>query len=169
MIRRSGVDLLFDGHSTGPHPNRAEFPPGTQQMRAPTQETMRWISMNHDGLSRAASTPNGVVQAIQGLGPESDVPLLEFPRTGPAPLRVEYSGPNDGSGTAVTARVVNDTKILLDQARLRFVLRAGDASVTGGRVLQSFVSDDGKITVIDVELRVVPGSTTTVQAGPRVH
>lgn len=151
MIRRSGVDLLFDGHSTGAHPNRADFPPGTLQMRAPTQETMSWIAMNHQGISPA-------VTAV------SDVPLLEFPRAGPAPLRVEYSHPNDGSATTVTARVVNDTKIPFENARLRFVLRAGDASVTGGKVLQSFVSDDGKVTVIDVELSVMPGSTTTIRA-----
>ena len=99
MIRRSGVDLLFDGHSTGDHPNRADFPPGTLQMRAPTQETMRWIAMNHGGLAPAVTATNGLVQEIQGLGATSSVPLLEFPRTGPAPLRVEYSQPNDGSAS----------------------------------------------------------------------
>jgi hypothetical protein len=169
MIRRSGVDLLFDGHSTGDHPNRAEFPPGTLQMRAPTQETMRWIAMNHGGLSPTVTATSGTVQEIQGLGAKSGVPLLEFPRTGPAPLRVEYSQPNDGSAPTVTATVVNETDITFESARLRFVLRAGAASVTGGKVLQSFVSDDGKVTVIDVELSVRRRSTTTVQAGARAN
>ena len=51
LIRDGQVDLLFDGHSDTTHPDGSLFPPGTQQLRAPTQETIRWIPMTHERIS----------------------------------------------------------------------------------------------------------------------
>jgi hypothetical protein len=160
-IEQSRVDLLFDGHSDENHPDRAKFPAGLLHMRAPGQETMRWIAMDRQGLDPRARTT-------------LDVPVLNIPHDGPAPLRAEYSNRNDGTAGTQTVRLINETGTAFEQARLRLVLRAeartgGEYAVSGGRVLQSFLSDDGKVRVLDVEVAVAANSVAIVGAAPLPH
>ena len=128
LIRDGQVDLLFDGHSDTTHPDGPLFTPGTQQLRAPTQETIRWIPMTHERISPDVRSA-------------ADIPALNVPRLGPAPLRVNFSAANDGSSTLQTAVIANEYPHRFPHARVRFVMRAGNYRLDGGRVLQAFPSD----------------------------
>ncbi|PYV07676.1 MAG: hypothetical protein DMG07_27880, partial [Acidobacteria bacterium] len=156
LIRDGRVKLLFDGHSGENHPQRGQFPPRTLHMRAPSYESVRWISMTHDGLAPSLLSPE-------------DVPSLRVPREGNLPLRVEFSAANNGTARALTARIINETGIRFPGARVRLVLRAGNYTVSGAKVLQAFHSDDGKVTVIDVETeaRTAPATEIVVRDSPR--
>lgn len=154
LIRHQQVDLLFDGHSDQPHPDVHLFPPGVLQMRAPTQETIRWIPMTRDGIS----------PEIHGT---SDVPVLDIPRSGPAPLRVTFAAPNDGSSSEQTAVLTNEYPQRFIHARIRFLMRAGQYRLEGGKVLQTFQSDSGSTTVIDAEIDAQARSEIKLTVRPK--
>ncbi|MBI3866628.1 MAG: hypothetical protein HY290_32500 [Planctomycetia bacterium] len=149
LIRDGQVDLLFDGHSDRPHADTKSFPPGTLHMRAPTQETIRWIPMNHQGISSEIRTAE-------------DVPVLNVPRSGPAPLRLNYTAANDGSALEQTAVITNEYPQRFPHARIRFLMRAGRYRLEGGKPLQTFESDAGTTTVIDAEVDVPAQKDVTV-------
>jgi hypothetical protein len=152
VIRGGQVDLLFDGHSDQPHPDSQSFPPGTLHMRAPTQETIRWVAMTRDGISSEIRAAN-------------DVPVLNVPRSGPVPLRVNFAAPNDGSSSEQTAVVCNEYPHRFPHARIRFLMHAGRYRLEGGRTLQTFQSDSGTTTVIDAEVDVPAQTEVTVAIG----
>lgn len=154
FIRDNAIDLLFDGHSTGAHPEAARFPEGTLGFRAPIQEMVRWIPMTPDGF------PGHIRSAKQ-------VPNFVVPREGPAPLHATFDGPNDGSRSRLAARVSNGCGIPFDNGRLRFLLKKGAYRVRGGKLLQSFESDNGKVTVVDVEAAFPARKETTVKVESR--
>ncbi|MFC1452253.1 hypothetical protein ACFLSJ_02790 [Verrucomicrobiota bacterium] len=149
LIREGQVDILFDGHSDDPHPDLSQFPERTLHFRAPNQYSMRWIPMAHDGLAPAVATVHGM-------------PVLEIPRDGPAPLRAQFSAPNNGTASSLTATVINAYDVPFPAGRLRFVMRKGQYGVTGGVKRQSFDSDDGEHTVVDVKIGIPAGSEITV-------
>lgn len=151
LIHSAKVDMLFDGHSFEDHPDRDQFQPSTLHMRPPDQESIRWIPMGYDGLAPSVSTTK-------------DVPSFQIPRRGQSPLRVEFSAENSGAANALTARITNETGIHFPNARVRFVLKAGEYAVSGAKILQAFRSDDGKISVVDVEIDVNPRSTVEATA-----
>ena len=155
LILQERVDLLFDGHSYEDHPQRSQFPKGTLHLRPPLQESVRWIGMTHEGVVAVASP--------------KDVPTFLAPRRGPAPLRVEYSAPNDGRSAKLTSRVINETAIPFPQARVRFVLlaAAGEYAVSEGEIEQQFRSDDGRVQIVDVAVRVNAKSETDVRISPK--
>lgn len=157
LIRDEAVDVLFDGHTDDPHPDSAQFPEGTLHFRAPGGLKVRWIPMTHAGLDPSVRTA-------------ADIPLVEIPWNGLAPLRVEFTQANDGTAEGNTARITNETTVRFPGARLRLVMEAGRYEVTGGQVLQAFDSDDGALRVIDVQVEVPPRSETVVvcrrAAGP---
>lgn len=156
LIREAKINLLFDGHSDNAHADRDAFPPGTLQLRAPTQDTLRLIPMTRTGLSPSVKSA-------------ADVPVLKIPRTGESPLRVLWESPNDGTATTLRGTLANETPLAFPHARLRLVLKSGSYRVTGARVLQTFRADDGQRTVIDVEAAVAEKSTTTITALPFNH
>lgn len=153
LIRASQVDLLFDGHSDQPHPDVQAFPPGTLQLRAPTQETIRWIPMTRERIA----------PEIRGA---ADVPVLNVPRSGPAPLRVNFASANDGSSSEQTAVITNEYASRFPRGRLRFQMRAGRYRLEGGRSSQVFQSDAGTTTVIDAEVDVPARSDVSVAVRP---
>jgi hypothetical protein len=153
LIRDGQVDLLFDGHSDRPHPDTQSFPRGAFHFRAPTQESIRWIPMNHEGISSEVRAAD-------------DVPVLDLPRSGPAPLRVSFAAANDGTSSEQTAVITNDYPHHFPRARLRFVMRAGRYRLDGGRMLQTFHSDSGTTTVIDAEVDTPARTGATVSLRP---
>jgi hypothetical protein len=153
LIRDGQVDLLFDGHSDRPHPDSQSFPPGTLHLRAPTQETIRWIPMTRERIS----------SEIRGA---DDVPVLNVPRSGPAPLRVNFTAANDGSSSEQTAVITNEYPHRFPRARIRFLMRAGRYRLEGGRTLQTFQSDPGTTTVIDAEVDMQARTDVTVALRP---
>jgi hypothetical protein len=155
VILEGKLGLLFDGHSVEEHPLHAQFAPGTVHIRAPDYQAIRWIAMTRQGLDSAYKGPK-------------DIPSFRVPRVGPAPLRVAFSAPNDGTAAESTARIVNELSVPFPRARLRFVMKVspGGYSVQGGKILQSFVADDGKVCVVDVEAAVPAQSKITVQVRP---
>jgi hypothetical protein len=154
LIREHKINLLFDGHSDVVPAGREALPPRTFHMRAPTQDTLRWIPMTHDGVASAIKA-------------NADVPVLSVPRTGPSPLRVAFEFPEDGSAGQQAATITNGFATEFPHARLRLVLRRGAYQVTGGMVLQAFDSDDGVQTVLDLEIRVAAKSSVAVRATPK--
>ena len=150
LIRGGQVDLLFDGHSDAKHPDRGEFPSGTFHTRAPNQESIRWIAM----------TPQGVSPQVAGV---DDMPVLKIPRSGLSPLRVDWSGPNDGTADRQMAVITNEYPIRFSGVRLRFLLRRGSYRLVEAKAVQIFDSDDGQSTVIDAETSVDAGKTVAVQ------
>ena len=154
LIREHKINLLFDGHSDIVPADREALPPRTFHMRAPTQDTLRWIPMTHDGVAPAVKT-------------NADVPVLSIPRTGPSPLRVALESPDDGSASKQVATITNEYATEFPHARLRLVLRRGAYQITGGTVLQAFDSDDGTRTVLDLEIRIAAKSSVQVRATPK--
>ena len=153
LIRQAEVDLLFDAHSRGSHPDYEKFPKGTLGFRAPNQHSLRWIAMTHEGLDPSLKTVK-------------DIPVLDVPREGPAPLRVEFSDPNQGTASRLEARVTNRYEVAFPAGRLRFVMRKGNYQVAGGKRLQVFDSDDGQSTVVDVAAAFPARGATAVKAFP---
>jgi hypothetical protein len=153
LIRDGQVDLLFDGHSDRPHPDSQSFPPGTLQMRAPTQETIRWIPMTRERIA----------PEIRGA---DDVPVLDVPRIGPVPLRVNFTAVNDGTSSEQTAVITNEYARRFPRARIRFLMRAGRYRLEGGRTLQAFQSDTRTTTVIDAQIDVQARTDVTVTVRP---
>jgi hypothetical protein len=153
LIRDGQVDLLFDGHSDRPHPDSQSFPPGTLHMRAPTQETIRWVPMTRERIS----------SEIRGA---DNVPVLNVPRSGPAPLRVNFTAANDGSSSEQTAVIINEYPHRFPRARIRFLMHAGRYRLEGGRTLQTFQSDSRTTTVIDAEADVEALTDVTVSLRP---
>ena len=121
------------------------------QMRAPTQETLRWIPMTHQGLAATVKT-------------NDDVPVLSIPRTGPSTLRVTFDSPNDGTAAEQVATITNDYATEFPHARLRLVLRRGVYRITGATILQSFDTDDATRTVLDLDVRVAGKSAVPIGA-----
>ena len=134
LIRQREVDLLFDGHSSGVHP---DLPPRTFHMRPPDQQAVRWVPMDHRGVSPLAQSAK-------------DVTSFRVPREGPSPLRIVFGSPNDGSADRMAATVINETDVTFPAARARFVMRGGMYTVRGAHVVQNFASDNGAARVIDV-------------------
>ncbi len=95
LIREQKINLLFGAHSDNPHADLKDFPARTFHMRAPTQETLRWIPMTHDGIA-------------SGVKSNSDVAVLAIPRTGPAPLRVTFAFPDNGTAAEQVATITNE-------------------------------------------------------------
>jgi len=153
LMREQKIGLLFDAHSDDAHPEAEAIPDRTFRMRAPTQETLRFIPMTHDGL-----TPS--------VKKNADVPVLMIPRTGPAPLRVAFAEPDDGTAARQTVTITNDTEIAFPRGRVRLVLRRGTYRADAGRILQSFDADDGARTVVDLEVAIPAKSTVTVAVAP---
>jgi hypothetical protein len=153
LIRQGQVDLLFDGHSDSKHPDRDAFPPGTLQMRAPNQESLRWIPMTREGLAADVRSAE-------------DVPVLNVPRSGPAPLRAEFSEPNDGGVGQQTAVITNEYPIQFPRVRVRFILRPGRYRLEGGTLVQTFHSDNGGRTIVDAEVEVNAKETVAVAVRP---
>ncbi|NQU09446.1 hypothetical protein HQ590_01535 [bacterium] len=152
LVRQGQVNLLFDGHSGDAHRQRPGLPPGTLHLGlADDQQEIRWIPLTHRGLPRDARA-------------SADIPAFPVPRGGPAPLRVAWTGPNDGTAAELTAKIINKTDLEFPGARVRFELRAGTYAVTGGKILQQFTSDDGKTTVVDAEVAVAPGAEVSIRA-----
>jgi len=151
LIREQDLDLLFDAHSDNLHADRDAFPPRTFHMRAPNQETLRWIPMTHDGLAAEVKT-------------NADVPVLSIPRTGPAPLRTELEFADGGAADRQVVTITNEYPIEFPQASVRLVLHRGKYAVAGGAVSQQFDSDDGRFTIIDVVVRAAAKSTTRLHA-----
>ena len=151
LIKEQNIKLLFDAHTDEPHAERKQFPPRTFQMRAPTQETLRWIPMTHQGLAVEVKT-------------NDDVPVLAIPRTGPSPLRVTFASPNDGSAGEQAATLTNDFATEFPHARIRLVLRRGTYRVEGASILQAFDSDDATRTVLDLDVRIAGKSAVTLHA-----
>ena len=151
LIREHKINLLFDGHSDNVPVDREALPPRTFHMRAPTQETLRWIPMTHDGVAPAVKT-------------NADVPVLSIPRTGPSPLRVALESPDDGSASKQVATITNEYAIEFPHARLRLVLRRGAYQIAGASLLQAFDSDDGTRTILDLEIRIAAKSSVQVRA-----
>lgn len=154
LLQKAQVDLLFDAHSDDLHPDAADFPPGMIKVRAPTQETLRWIPMTANGIAPDIKQP-------------ADLPVLNVPRSGPAPLRVAYQRLNNGLANEQTAVVVNEYPQAFPQSRLRLEMRAGEYEVSGGKVLQTFDNDAHNVTVLDVQLDLKPSSETTLSVKQR--
>jgi len=154
LIQEQDLDLLFDAHSDDLHADVSEFPARTFHMRAPAQESLRWIPMTHAGLSPEVKT-------------NADVPVLTIPRTGPPPLRTAFQFADDGTADQQVVTVTNEYPIAFPQAQIRMVLRRGTYDVTGGTIMQTFDSDDGSRTIIDVNALVPQRSTTRLQAVTR--
>jgi hypothetical protein len=151
LITNQKINLIFDGHSDDPHPERDKFPKGTLHVRAPDQHSLRWISMTRTGLAETMSK-------------ESKIPVLDIPRFGKAPLRADYSAPNDGSAQQQSVTVTNDYETPFPTARLRLVLARQVYSLKNAKLIQSFDSDDGKSTVMDIEVVVPAKGAVTVTA-----
>ncbi len=151
LIQEQDIDLLFDGHSDGLHADRSAFPARAFHMRAPSQETLRWIPMTHEGMAPDVKT-------------NADVPVLAIPRSGPPPLRTAFQFADDGTADQQVVTITNEYPIEFPQARVRFVLRRGKYDVVGGTIFQTFDSDDGNRTIIDISALVPGKSTTRLQA-----
>jgi hypothetical protein len=151
LIRDGKVNLLFDAHGGGEHAKFNQFPPRTFHRRPPNSDTMVWFPMSHTGV--AASVQSAKDLAIMGV-----------PRRDKSPLRVEYSGANDGSSNALTARIINESRIPFFGARVRLIMRSSKYSLSGAKVLQQFGSDDGRFTIIDAEAVVPPTGVVEVIA-----
>lgn len=151
LLRDAQVDLLFDAHSDDQHPEAADFPPGMIKVRAPTQETLRWIPMTANGIDSEIKQP-------------ADIPVLNVPRTGPAPLRVSQlrGGPQEQSVV-----VTNEYPQAFPEARVRLVVKAGQYEVKGAKVQQSFNNDSGTSTVLDLQLDLKAKSESTVTITPQ--
>jgi hypothetical protein len=154
VIQQGKLGLLFDGHKYREHPQQEQFPSGTLHIRANDYQSVRWIAMNHQGLDADYRS--------------AYIPAFQIPREDLSPLRAEYSTPNDGSSTWISANVINQTALPFPHARLRFVLRerTGGYKVSGAQLLQEFVSDDGKTRVIDVQMKLKPNSKLAVKVLP---
>lgn len=155
VIQQGKFGLLFDGHSVEEHPQHAQFSPGTIHIRAPDYQAIRWIAMNRQGLDPTYKNPK-------------DIPSFRIPRVGQSPLRATFSASNDGTANQLTARITNEFSMPFPHARLRFVMKtnSGGYRVDGGKMLQSFVSDDGKVCVVDVEVAVPARSASAVRVRP---
>lgn len=151
LIQDQEIDLLFDGHSDNSHAARDAFPARAFHMRAPTQETLRWIPMTHHGLAPQVKS-------------NAEVPVLKIPRTGPAPLRAVFEFAEDGTADRQVVTVTNEYPHEFPQASVRLVLRRGNYEITGGKISQKFDSDDGRCSIIDVISRVPAQATTRLQA-----
>lgn len=82
---------------------------------------------------------------------------------------VEYSGPNDGSQTALTARVLrapDDNPITIRGGRLKFVMKRGAYRCSVGEIIQQVQSDDGKKTIVYVKVDIVHPQTVVTVALP---
>lgn len=154
LMREQKISLLFDAHSDDAHPERDAIPERTFRMRAPTQETLRWIPMTHQGIAPAAKT-------------NSDVPVLTVPRTGAAPLRVEFAERTDGSASRQVATITNETETVFLRGRVRLVLRRGAYQSDQGKVLQAFDADDGTRTVLDLEVAIPAHSKVLLRVSPK--
>ena len=151
LIQEQEIDLLFDGHSDNLHAARDAFPPRAFHMRAPTQETLRWIPMTHHGLAPQVKS-------------NADVPVLTIPRTGPAPLRTAFKFADDGTADRQIVTITNEYPLEFPQASVRLLLRRGTYEIIGGTISQKFDSDDGRYSIIDVIARVPAQATTRLQA-----
>jgi hypothetical protein len=149
LIQRQRINLIFDAHSDEPHPDRNKFPPGTLQLRAPTQETLRWIPM----------TPQGIAADVKS---DKDIPVLEVPRIGPAPLRAAFSGANDGTAGELTATVTNDYPVAFQSATLRFLVKNNNWQPLNAKVIQAFTPDQRAFSVIDLNFEVPAKSSVKV-------
>lgn len=149
LIRNQKVNLIFNGHSDDPHPERDKFPNGTLPLRAPDQHSLRWISMTRTGLAETK---------------ESKVPVLDVPREGKAPLRAEFSAPNDGRVQQQSVTITNDYEVPFPTARIRLVLARQKYALKNAKAIQTFDSDDGQITVVDAEVSVPAKGSVEVVA-----
>jgi len=145
------VDFMFSGHSSEFHPYFKQFPAAPLHPRLPDvrERCLYWVAMTH----------NGPVATRMG-----GVPVFNVPRDGLSPLRVEFSGPNDGTAAKLTVKVINDLDHRFPHGRLRFLLFPGDYRLEGASVLQEFNSDDGKVHVIDAGVDIAPKQVTTIHA-----
>lgn len=66
---------------------------------------------------------------------------------------LQFSAPNDGSQTELTASVVRPggNQSTIKNGRIRFILKKGGYAVDAGKIYQQFDSTDGRKTIVDVE------------------
>lgn len=70
---------------------------------------------------------------------------------------LEYSGPNDGSQSELTAtvqRAPDDNPITIRGGRLKFVMSSGRYKCPQGEVIQQVDSDDGSKTIVYVRVDI---------------
>ena len=154
LIREQKINLLFDAHSDNLHAEREAFPPRTFHLRAPTQDTLRWIPMDHRGIAASVKA-------------NTDIPVLSIPRTGLSPLRVALAFPECGTVRKQVATITNEYPVEFPHARLRLLLTTGEYRIDGASVSQTFNSDDGTRTILDLDIPVPAKSSVEVRATPK--
>ena len=116
FVDRYSVDGIFYGHT---HVNGEQHIGLRQALKLNTSYTM-----NDNGEYRLVKVRNGTV---------AEYPVLKFRH-----LRADVSPVNDGTSHKVTARIVNDNAVALENAMVKLHVRrdAAPFTVTGGNVLQ---------------------------------
>jgi hypothetical protein len=82
-------------------------------------------------------------------------------------LKRTYQNANDGSATSNSVSIVNGLNESFEHALAKFVMAKGVYAVTGGTIMDSYDSDDGKKTIVTVELNAQAKATSQAQIAPR--
>lgn len=105
------------------------------------------------------------------LGPEYKRVLVLATGESEGDLRIErtFGRPNDGTSDANAVIIDNQTEERFDRAHARLVLRPGQYAVTAGpgQIVNQYVSDDGRATIVRLRIDAVPGRVTRVEVGRR--
>ena len=164
LASAANLDLVFDGHGEVDHPARRLGKGGAWSLRSPSQHAIRWIPMSKHGVVHPGAS-------------DAEAPVLFIPREEQAPLRAAFESPNDGTATGQTVTVSNEFPVDFPACRIRADSRrnssgaiSDDATGAGKAacsVLQSFDSDDGRFTILDVEAAVKAGTQRRIAVAKR--
>lgn len=153
LLDRFRIPYLHDAHGEGPRVTRLG---STPTQRAGKENSSSFRLVRFEGCRPVSFTYAG--------HPTAPIP---FSRTAPSPLRVSYHPANDGTGRTVTATLINEWKQAFPNARLLFVVPAGDYRVDGGRLESAIPSDDGRFVVIAVRADAPSNATLAVTVSAR--
>ncbi|MBT4138772.1 MAG: hypothetical protein HOE48_12695 [Candidatus Latescibacteria bacterium] len=150
FLNKHNVQLIHDAHG-----------PGKKVMTIGTTPTLRVGKLSSSSF-RVVRFKNGRVESATYQGDE--VAPIPFDREETPPLNVAFDPANDGTHNTVTATITNKLEDAFPNCRVTFVLPAGDYEIDNGHIETLITSDDGKYTVLSVQVDAPQKSTTHITA-----
>lgn len=150
FLNKHNIQLIHDAHG-----------PGKKVMTIGTTPTLRVGKLSSSSF-RVVRFNNGRVESATYQ--EDEVAPIPFDREEVPPIGVAFDPANDGKHNTVTATITNKLEDAFLNCRVTFVLPVGDYEIDNGHIETQITSDDGKYTVMSVQVDVPQKNTTHITA-----
>jgi len=148
LLNKHQVRMIHDAHGIGKKVTDFGATP-TRRVGKSNSESFRLVRFRNNRVE--SCTYNG-----------HETAPIPFPRESVAPLSVSFRRANDGTQSNNAATVTNRLAEAYPNARVTFLVPAGQYAIKGGRLESQIPSDDGLLHVLSIRLDIPAHAALTV-------